>query len=94
MCCKVIKFFRYLLEISKMTIKRVVGWKEGRGPSNNELYTTLIVFTLLWLTIENTTWVYYKDFLSWSLGSTVLMRASKGAVDSYQETIKGAKENE
>ena len=77
-----------------MTIKRVVGWKEGRGPSNNELYTTLIVFTLLWLTIENTTWVYYKDFLTWSLGSTAFMRASKGAVDTYQEKIKGGTKDE
>ena len=86
--------FENIYRISIMFLKRITGWKEGLGPSTNELYTTMIVFVLLWLTITNSTWVYYRDFLQWSLGSTVLLRASKGAVDTYQEQIKGGRSND
>ena len=91
------KFFgtvRGVYKISVMFCKRITGWRDGVGPANNELYTSMIVFTLLWLTLTNSTWVYYRDFLQWSLGSTVLLRASKGAVDTYQEKLKGGKNNE
>ena len=88
------KFFSTFYKISVMFLKRITGWKDGLGPSTNELYTTMIVFTLLWLTLTNTTWVYYRDFLQWSLGSTVLLRASKGAVDTYQEKLKGGIKHE
>lgn len=77
-----------------MVIKRIFGWRDGVGPSRNEMLVASIVGTLLWLTITNSTWIYYKDFLTWSLGSTAFMRASKGAVDTYQEKIKGEKKDE
>ena len=94
MLSKVTRFFKYLLRISKKVIKRIFGWRDGIGPSSNKTLVASIVGTLLWLTITNSTWIYHKDFLTWSLGSAAFMKASKGAVDTYQQKVKGGRRND